>query len=378
MHCGPHRWSISGPFLTIQHEVSSLDGWLLRGALLLSLAFPVISLSTGLFAGEVRIWLLMIALGVVAAHNLASRWKVLLNLETRSVWRRTGYREALGAKIQPLEPFTSVALYMRGQGPTEGLFIAKVYVVALMGDSGALVLSHSDDREEALELARTVSRFLGVGLSVEGGQSRSVNARLEEAPLTGDRLPDLPYGSGIQFQQDARGLTLELPPCGWRPTYAAQGAFAVLIAVGGPLFLIRQLRQSIGSQAASLDVTVIASALFIAVGAFFWVWVAREATSQWSLNASSRGIEVTRHGPWRRRKVTRLPATRIRDIDVRDARTHVSRGRGIVIEHDKGHELLGMDLSQEELEWAGKMLRRALATRAGAAPRQQDRTAASH
>ncbi|MHA7631499.1 hypothetical protein [Corallococcus sp. M7] len=60
----------------------------------------------------------------------------------------------------------------------------------------------------------------------------------------------------------------------------------------------------------------------------------------------------------------RLPRSRIQDIDVRDARTHVSRGRGIVIEHDKGHELLGMDLSQEELEWAGTALRRALATRA--------------
>ncbi|GMU06082.1 hypothetical protein ASNO1_23350 [Corallococcus caeni] len=48
---------------------------------------------------------------------------------------------------------------------------------------------------------------------------------------------------------------------------------------------------------------------------------------------------------------------------MRDARTKVSRGRGLVIEHDKGSELLGMDLSQEELEWAEKVLRRALATR---------------
>lgn len=108
---------------------------------------------------------------------------------------------------------------------------------------------------------------------------------------------------------------------------------------------------------------VIASSLFVACGAFFWWWVAREATSQWSINASSRGIEVTRYGPWRPRKVLRLPRSRIEDIDVRDARTHVSRGRGIVIEHDKGSELLGLDLSQKELDWAGTALRRALATR---------------
>ncbi|NRD65794.1 hypothetical protein HRD49_28990 [Corallococcus exiguus] len=368
MRCGSHRWSASGPFLTIQHEVRPIEGWLYRGALLLSLAFPVIVFSTGFFAGEVRVWILMIAMGALAIHNLTSRWKVLLNRETRSVWRRTGYREALGAKAEPLDPFTSVAVYQRDKGSTEGLIIAKVYVVALMGDSGTVVLSHSDDREEALELAQAVSKFLGLGLSVEGGQSRAVGARMEEAPLTGERLPDLPHGSGIQFRQDARGLTLELPPCGWRPTYAAQGAFAVLIAVGGPLFLLRQLRQILGPQAASTQVIVIASSLFIACGAFFWLWVAREATSRWSLNASSRGIEVTRYGPWRPRKVLRLPRSRIQDIDVRDARTHVSRGRGIVIEHDQGHELLGMDLSQEELAWAGSALRRALATRSQALP----------
>ncbi|AFE05394.1 hypothetical protein COCOR_03698 [Corallococcus coralloides DSM 2259] len=375
MRCGTHRWSVSGPFLTIEHEVRPIEGWLYRGALLLSLAFPVIAFTTGFFAGEVRVWILMVALGGLAVHHLTSRWKVLLNLETRSVWRRTGYREALGAKTEPLETFTAVALYQRDKGSTEGLFIAKVYVVALLGTSETVVLSHSDDREEAVELAQAVSKFLGLGLSVEGGQSRSVTARLEEAPLSGERLPDLPHGSGIQFRQDARGLTLELPPCGWRPAYAAQGAFAVLVAVGGPLFLLRQLRQTLGQQAASSQVMVIASSLFIACGAFFWWWVAREATSRWSINASSRGIEATRYGPWRARKVLRLPRSRIEDIDVRDARTHVSRGRGIVIEHDKGSELLGMDLSQEELEWAGTVLRRALATRTSpAAPSSHARS----
>ncbi|RKH48336.1 hypothetical protein D7Y23_20450 [Corallococcus sp. AB050B] len=363
MRCGSHRWSISGPFLTIQHEVRPLDAWLARGALLVALAFPVLTLTTGFFAGEWRLWFLMLAMGALAAHHLMSRWKVLLNLDARTLWRHTGYREAFGGATQPLESFASVALYMRDKGSTAGLFNPKVYIVALLGPTDPVVLSHSDDREEARELAQAVSRFLGLGLSVDGGQSRDINARLEEAPLTGERLPDLPYGSGIQFRQDARGLTLELPACGWRPKYAAQAAVAVLIAVGGPLFLVMQLRKLFGSQAASMQVVVIASAVFIAVGAFFWLWVAREATSRWSLNASSRGIELTRHGPWRRRKVMRLPASRIQDIDVRDARTHVSRGRGIVIEHDQGRELLGMGLSQEELEWAEKVLRRALATR---------------
>ncbi|WP_404362367.1 hypothetical protein ACIHQR_21100 [Corallococcus coralloides] len=61
---------------------------------------------------------------------------------------------------------------------------------------------------------------------------------------------------------------------------------------------------------------------------------------------------------------------------MRDARTHVSQGRGIVIEHDKGHELLGMDLSQDELEWAGTALRRVLAARPNLDSRQQERITA--
>ncbi|RKH74324.1 hypothetical protein [Corallococcus aberystwythensis] len=192
-------------------------------------------------------------------------------------------------------------------------------------------------------MAQALSGFLGLGLSVEGGQSRSVTARLEESPLTDERLPNLPHGSGIQFKQDARGLTLELPPCGWRLEYAAQAAFAVLIAVGAPLFLLKQLNQKLGLQSAASTVPILVSA-----------WA--------NSRASSRGIEVTRHGPWRARKVQRFPKSRIQDIDVRDARTRVSRGRGIVIEHDQGSELLGMDLSQAELGWAEAALRRALAT----------------
>ncbi|MBN8467714.1 hypothetical protein JYJ95_14435 [Corallococcus exiguus] len=364
MRCGTHRWAISGPFLNIEHEVRPIEGWLYRGALLVAAAFPVISLGTGHFANEWRLWFLMLALGVVAAHHLTSRWKVLLDLETRTLWRRTGDWNAFGGKTQPLESFTSVALYQRDKGSTSGLFIPKVYIVALMGASDTVVLSHSDDRKEALELAQAVSRFLGLGLSVEGGQSRSVTERLTETPLTDERLPDLPYGSGIEFRQDARGLTLELPPCGWRPTYAAQAAFAVLFAVGGPLFFLRQMNLKTGLQSAAAPVPIIVSALFILCGAGFWWWLAREATSRWSINASARGIELTRHGPWRGRKVLRLPASRIQDIDVRDARTKVARGRGIVIEHDEGLELLGMDLSPEELEWAEKALRRALVPRA--------------
>lgn len=370
MRCGTHDWSVSGPFLNIQHKVGPIDRGLYLGALLVALAFPVMALTTGFFAGEVRMWLMMLALGALAVHHLLSRWKVLLNLETRTLWHRAGYREAFGGTTQPLESFTSVALYMRDKGPVTGLVIPKVYIVSLMGPSDTFVLSHTDDREEAVELAQAVSKFLGLGLSVEGGQSRSVAARLEDAPLTGERLPDLPYGSGIQFKQDARGLTLELPPCGWRPSYAAQGAFAVLIAVGGPILLLSKLREMFGDGATTSQVPMIFCAVFVATGAFFWLWVAREATSRWSINASSRGVEVTHHGPWRRRKVLRLPRSRIQDIDVRDARTEVSRGRGIVIEHDKGRELLGLDLSQEELEWAGTALRRALATRSPQAQRE--------
>ncbi|WP_223646080.1 hypothetical protein [Corallococcus sp. EGB] len=365
MRCGSHRWSVSGPFLTLEHEVRPVDRWLHGGSLLWVLAFPVLALTTGFFADDPQAWLLMLGLGFVATHHLLSRWKVLLNLETRTLWHRTGYKETFRGTTYPLESFTSVALYKRGEGPTAGFLITKAYVVALKGPSDTVVLSHSDDREEAAELAQAVSKFLGLGLSVEGGESRSVTARLEEAPLTGERLPDLPYGSGIQFKQDARGLILELPPCGWRPSYAAQGAFAVLIAVAGPVLVLSKLRGMAFDDDFASRMVLIICGFFVAAGAFCGVWVARQATSRWSINASSRGVELTHHGPWRRRKVLRLPRSRIQDVDVRDARTEVSRGRGIVVEHDKGQELLGMDLSKEELEWAGMALRRALATRAG-------------
>lgn len=369
MRCGSHRWSISGPFLTIEHEVRPIDGWLSRGALLAAVAFPLISWATGFLSGDWQLWFLMLALGVAAAHHLGSRWKVLLNLETRTLWRRTGYTE-LGGQTQPLEPFTSVALIMRGRSPaTDGPLFAKVYSVALKTPTTVVVLSHSDDREEALELAQAASRFLGLGLSVEGGHSRAVTARLEETPLTEKGIPDLPYGSDIRFTQGARGLTVELPPCGWQPTYAGQGAFAVLIGLGGPLFLGVQWRRAFGPQWFSSTVPLIATAIFVSCGALMLWRVAWVATSGSTLNVSSRGLELTHHGPWRRKKVLRLPASRIQDIDLRDARTDVSqRGRGIVIEHDQGTELLGMDLSQEELEWTEKVLRGALATRSNFEP----------
>ncbi|MHA7631501.1 hypothetical protein [Corallococcus sp. M7] len=205
MLCGSHRWSVSGPFLIIEHEVRPIERWLYRGALLLSLALPVIALTTGFFAGEVRVWIMMVALGALAVHHLTSRWKVLLNLETRSVWRRTGYRETLGAKTQPLEPFTSVALYQRDKGPTTGLFIAKVYVVALMRPSESVVLSHSDDREEAVELAQAVSRFLGMGLSVEGDRAAPLPRAWRKRHSRGNAFRTCPMAAASNSGRTPRG-----------------------------------------------------------------------------------------------------------------------------------------------------------------------------
>ncbi|MCY1046878.1 hypothetical protein OV208_36575 [Corallococcus sp. bb12-1] len=338
--------------------------------LVAALGFPVFSLSTGILSNNGHIWLLMVGLGALAAHHLASRWKVLLNLENRTLWRRTGYRESFTGKAQPLEPFTSVALRMRGQAASDGPFFAKAYSVALVSPARAVTLSHSDDREEALELAQAVSRFLGLGLSVEGGQSRPVTARLEEAPLTDGGIPALPSGSGIRFTQGGRGLTLELPPCGWSFVYAAQAALALLIGVGGPAFFLVQWSRTFGLRSAASTVPVITCAILVACGAFLFWRVARESTTGWTVIASSRGIQLTRHGPWRPRQVTRLPALRIQDIDLRDMRTETSRGRSVVIEHDVGIVQLGMDLSQAELEWTETVLRRALATPSKVARRE--------
>ncbi|RKG88913.1 hypothetical protein D7W82_08790 [Corallococcus sp. CA049B] len=90
-----------------------------------------------------------------------------------------------------------MALYVRDKGSTAGPFSPKVYLVTLMGNSVAVVLSHIDNREEALGLAQAVSKLLGLSLRVEGGQSRSVSIRMEEAPLTEECLPTCPMAAAL-------------------------------------------------------------------------------------------------------------------------------------------------------------------------------------
>ncbi|QAT85931.1 hypothetical protein EJ065_4378 [Corallococcus coralloides] len=298
-----------------------------------------------------------------AVNQLTSDWKALLNKETQLLKLRSGVGVFFSANTHPLESFTSVALSSRGKGGG-GSIDWGFYSVELKSPTRTVAVSGSNDRDEALELAQALSRFLGVDLSVDGGHARPADARLEADPLERDQAsPSLPPGSRIRVRHSAQGLVLQLPGCGWRPLFVMKAGIALVIAVGGPTVFGLAWVRTFGLRQLTSAEPLIALAVFLSLGGLLLWSVIREVNRGWSLAASSRGIEHSRTGGGKPREVTRLPASQIEDIDLRETEEKLFRSLTVVIEHKKGFVRIGAGLSREELEWTETMLRRALATR---------------
>lgn len=362
MQCGSHRWAAVGSHLTIEHEVSPFERWAWRVALIAALAFPGVAFFVPFLWSSQSAWSLALLIGVWAAHQLTSAWKAQLNKETQLLKLWSGVSVFFLASTHPLESFTSVALSPRGKA-AGGARSWGFYSVELKTPTRTVAVSGSDDREEALELARAIARFLGVDLSVDGGHERPPDARLEAAPLDGDQTPpSLPLGSRIQVRQRGRELVLRLPGCGWKPLFVMKAGIALVIAAGGPAVVgLAWVRLHGLRQLASREPMLLSASLLFLGGLLLWS-VIREVTTGWTLTASSRGIEYSRTGSGKSREVTRLPASQIEDIDLRETDGRDFRSLVVVIEHRKGFVSIGAGLSRAELEWTETMLRRALAT----------------
>ncbi|NNC00529.1 hypothetical protein HI113_42450 [Corallococcus exiguus] len=339
----------------------------MRGAckvvLVAALAFPGVALFVPFLWNTWQAWAMALLACAWAAYQLTSDWKALLNKETQLLKLRSGVGVFFSAHTHPLESFTSVALSHRGKGTGGGSKDWGFYSVGLKSPTRAVQVSGSDDREEALELAQALSCFLGVDLSVDGGHARPADARLEAAPLEREQAPpSLPPGSRIRVRQGAQGLVLQLPGCGWRPLFVAKASIAIVIAVGGPAVFGLAWVRSFGLRHLASMWPLIALVVLLSMGGLLLWSVIREVTMGWSLTASSRGIEYSRTGSGKQRESTRLPASQIEDIDLRETDEPNFRSLTVVIEHKKGFVWIGAGLSREELEWTETMLRRALAT----------------
>ncbi|MFB1482934.1 hypothetical protein [Corallococcus sp. RDP092CA] len=332
-------------------------------ALLAALSFPGVALFVPFLWNSQAAWTLAILLGVWAARQLMSAWKAQLNKETHLLKVWSGVSVFFSARTHPLESFTSVALSPPGKASVSGSRQWGRYAVELKSPTRTVQVSGSDDREEALALAQALSRFLGVELSVDGGHARPPDARLEAPPLDGEQAsPSLPPGSRIQVQQRGRELVLRLPGCGWRPLFIMKAGIALVIAVGGPAAVgFAWVRAYSLRQLASWEPLSLVGVLLLLGGLLLWS-VIREVTLGWALTASSRGIEYSRTGSGKPREVTRIPATQIEDIDLRETDERDFQKLAVVIEHRKGFVWMGAGLSREELEWTETMLRRALST----------------
>ncbi|WP_375745366.1 hypothetical protein NR800_11515 [Corallococcus interemptor] len=339
-------------------------------ALVAALAFPGVALFVPFLWSAWQAWAMALVTCVWAAYQLTSGWKALLNKETQLLRLWSGVGVFFSANTHPLDSFSSVALSPRGKAGGASRDWG-FYSVELKSPTRTVQVSGSDDREEALELAQALSRFLGVDLSVDGGHARPVDARLEAVPLEGDQtLPSLPPGSRIRVRQSAQGWVLELPGCGWRPHSVIKAGIALVIAVGGPTVFGLLWVRSFGLRHLVSREPMIALCVFLSLGGLLLWSVIREISRGWFLTASARGIEYSRTGSGTPRKVTRLPASQIEDIDLRETDENHFRNLTVVIEHKKGFVWMGAGLSREELEWTETMLRRALAT--PRAPRDED------
>ncbi|RKH98515.1 hypothetical protein D7Y15_39455 [Corallococcus sp. AB030] len=337
-----------------------------RVALVAALSFPVVALLVPSLWNAWQAWAMALLACGWAAHQLTSDWKVLLNKETQLLKLRSGVGVFFSANTHPLESFTSVALSPRGKAAGGGSSDWGFYSVELKSPTRTVAVSGSNDREEALELAQALSRFLGVDLSVDGGHARPADARLDAAPLEREQaLPSLPPGSRIRVRQSAQGLVLQLPGCGWRPLFVVKAGIALVIAVGGPTVFGLAWVRTYGLRQLTSAEPLMALAVFLCLGGLLLWSVIREVNMGWSLAASSRGIEHSRTGGGKPREATRLPASQIEDIDLRETEEKLFRSLTVVIEHKKGFVRMGAGLSREELEWTETMLRRALATRRG-------------
>ncbi|NBD14409.1 MULTISPECIES: hypothetical protein [Corallococcus] len=341
-----------------------IQRWGYRVALVAALAFPAVAYFSTFLWNSREAWSLATLIGTGAAYQLMSNWKALLNKETGILKLYSGVSVFFSSNTHPLESFTSVALSSPGKGSGNGSRFWGLYSVDLKSPTRTVPVSGSDDREEALELAQALSRFLGVDLTVEGGHARPAAARLEAAPLDDERaLPSLPLGSRIRVRHGAQGLELRLPGCGWRPRFVVKAGIALVISLGcSTVFALLWARTLGFRQLASLQPLLILFALLSMGGLLLWT-VIQEVTLGWSLTASSRGIEYSRTGSKRSQEITRIPASQIEDVDLRKADEKFFQNLGVVIEHRKGFVWLGEGLSREELEWTEMVLRRALATR---------------
>ncbi|WP_223636877.1 hypothetical protein [Corallococcus sp. EGB] len=343
--------------------MSHFERWAWRIALLAALAFPGVAFFVPFLWRSQPAWSMALLIGTWAVHQLTSAWKAQLNKDTHTLKLRSGFSRFLSSSTHPLESFTSVALSPHGRGAGDNSRFWGYYSVELKSPTRTVRVSGSDDREEALELAQALSRFMGVDLSVDGGHARPADARLAAEPLDSHQAPpSLPPGSRIQFHQGERELVLRLPGCGWKPFFVAKAGIALLIAGGGPAaFAVAWARTYGLRHLASRELLMVLGVFLFLGGLLLWS-VIREVTMGWSLTASSRGIEYSRTGPRKPREVTRIPATQLEDIDLRETGGKDFRHLTVVIEHRKGFVCIGAGLSRQELEWTETMLRRALAT----------------
>lgn len=334
-----------------------------RVALVAALSFPGVALFVPFLWNAWPAWAMALLVCVWAAYQLTSYWKVLLAKDTHLLKLQSGAGVFFSSNTHPLESFTSVALAERRKSAAGSYGDFGFYSVELKTPTRTVRVSGSDDREEALELAQALSRFLGVDLSVDGGHARPPHARLEAAPLEVEQaLPSLPPGSRIRVRQGAQGLVLQLPGCGWRPLFVAKASIALVIAVGGPAVFGLGWVRAYGLRNLASREPMMALVVFLSLGGFLLWSVIREVTMGWSLVASSRGIEYSRTGSGKPGEVTRIPASQIDDIDLREMDEPHFRHLTVVIEHRKGIVWMGAGLSRAELEWTETMLRRALAT----------------
>ncbi|MBZ4421109.1 hypothetical protein [Myxococcus sp. RHSTA-1-4] len=278
-----------------------------------------------------------------------------MNRESRRVERHSRLLWSVSRTEAAFEQFTRVEVRSHHRAPDE---------VVLQGaqPGRAIVLARSHDRDEVLELARAASRVLGGGLQVDGGHTRSVDERLSAAPLR-ETQPSPPMGSHIRVARESGVLTVTLPARGWRPLYVAQAGIATLVGVAGPILFGWAWARSQGWTSANVLKPAVGCLVLFVCGSYLLWRVMREATSGWLIKASSRGLEVSRHGRWASGRLTRIAASKVWDIDLRVGTRNNLWGERVVVDYEGGDVAVGTGLPRESLEWTEAMLRRALATR---------------
>lgn len=352
MKCGANRWSVKGARLTLRRELGQKE--VLSAAALLLLAGGLWLLMEWWMGPQVEFLVVAPVAVLLALYLLLARWQVTLNRDLGRISWAFGLGVPLIRRFRLLQAFDHV--HLSAEDDSGGAFLSR-FAVRIGGPSDSFLLAGTHERQDALALAQAVARLTGLALRVDGERSNQ-EAQVKLEP---------PRGSRLQVSQAGGQLSLELPAPGWRLTHVLQ-ALVCLFPLGLAVAIATHLLGNAKGLGSSRYPLLLIPGMLALGGLFGLSWVRKMTRRGCRITVSREGLRMLQLERESSEDQTRIPLERLADIHVRRQRPGEAQigttdvyAHALFIESWSGPVMFGAGLSREELEWAARVLRQAVA-----------------